>query len=93
MVDNPARQTAAAFAATMASVSPWCRRRSEWPTITEVAPASFSIPALTLPVNGPEASVWRSSPPRTIRPAAARTARDSKVADKQISMSAASGVA
>ena len=93
MVDSPDRQAAAAFAATIGSVSPWCRRRSEWPTITAAAPASLSIPALTSPVNGPEASAWQSSPPSTIRPAAVCTARDSKVAGTQISTSAAGGLA
>ena len=38
---RPARCAASALAFTSRSRSPWSARRSEWPTITAVAPASF----------------------------------------------------
>ena len=41
------------MARTIASVSPWSVRRSEWPTMTWVAPASFSISAEMSPVWAP----------------------------------------
>ena len=50
MAIKPARQAAVAFAATIALVSPCRRRRSEWPTMTAEAPASFSMSALISPV-------------------------------------------
>ncbi len=57
---RPARAAASALAWTSASVSPISVRRSEWPTITAVAPASRSISAEILPVKAPEA--WGRNP-------------------------------
>ena len=62
---KPAASPAAALARTRASVSPSPCRRSEWPTMTAVAPASFSIGAAIEPVKAPLASWWQSWPPTT----------------------------
>jgi hypothetical protein len=51
------------LALTTASVSPWSVRRSEWPTMTEDAPASFSISAEMSPVWAPASAAWQSCPP------------------------------
>ena len=48
--DRRARHAADALALTIASSSPHCSRRSEWPTMTWLAPASFSISAEIRPV-------------------------------------------
>ena len=53
MAVRPARCAASALALTSRSRSPWSARRSEWPTITAVAPASFSISAEMSPVWAP----------------------------------------
>ena len=68
MATRPARCAAAALACTMASVSLWLVRRSECPTITMDAPASFSISAEMSPVWAPEAAAWQSCPPTLILP-------------------------
>ena len=47
---------AAVFFATISSVSPKSCRRSLCPRMTQVAPASLSMPAAISPVNAPEAS-------------------------------------
>ncbi len=49
---------AAVFSATKASVSPKYCRRSLWPMMTHVAPASFSIVALISPVKAPCGLPW-----------------------------------
>src|SRR5882672_8653130 len=54
-----ARQAGSALARTMASVSPQSVRRSEWPTVTWLAPASRSISADTSPVQAPLALAWQ----------------------------------
>ena len=64
---SPARHAASALARTMASVSPQSVRRSEWPTMTWLAPASRSISADISPVWAPLALAWQSCPP-TSRP-------------------------
>jgi hypothetical protein len=50
---SPLSMTAAAFAATVASLSPKSVRRSECPTIAYVQPNSAIMPAATSPVNAP----------------------------------------
>ena len=53
---RPAVSAARSLRFTEASVSPNRRRRSEWPMMTCVAPASLIIVALTSPVNAPSRS-------------------------------------
>src|ERR1700731_827347 len=60
---RPARQTASVFFRTSTSVSPWSARRSEWPTMTALAPASASISAEISPVWAPDGLGWQSWPP------------------------------
>ena len=60
---SPARQAASALARTTASVSPWSARRSEWPTMMALAPASASISAEISPVWAPDALAWQSCAP------------------------------
>ena len=50
---RPPAISATALAWTSASVSCWSARRSLWPTMTRVAPASFSIATDTQPVCAP----------------------------------------
>ena len=87
MATSPARQAASALAITTASVSPWSVRRSEWPTMTCVAPASLSISAAMSPVCAPFWAAWQSCPPTLSgvlpRPTAS-AARVSSVAGTQI---------
>ena len=47
---------ACVFRLTMASVSPNSRRRSEWPTMANSAPAALTIPGEISPVNAPSRS-------------------------------------
>ena len=63
---GPPASAASALALTVASVSPRPWRRSEWPTMTAVAPASASIGALIEPVKAPLACSWQSWPPTTM---------------------------
>src|SRR5690606_21595503 len=65
---RPAAWAASALARTTASVSPWSARRSEWPRMTWLAPASFSMAAAMSPVWAPEASGWQSWPPTITGP-------------------------
>ena len=91
---SPARQAASALARTIASVSPWSARRSEWPTMTSRAPASAIISAAMSPVWAPEGAAWQSCPPIiTGDPAAAATAAAISVAGGQIAMSQAAAAA
>ena len=67
------------FRLTHSSVSPNSRRRSEWPTMTWLAPASLIIAALTSPVNAPSRSKYRSCaamPMRVLRAASAGETSD-----------------
>ena len=57
------RRSASALAFTSASLSHWPCRRSEWPTIENVAPASFAIGAEMQPVCAPLSAAWTSSAP------------------------------
>ena len=85
---SPARHAASALASTMPSVSPWSVRRSEWPTMTCEAPASFSISAEMSPVCAPLSCQWQSWPPLLtgVRDRIS-DARDSSVAGTQSSAS------
>ncbi len=88
MAVRPPARIASALARTAASVSPWSARRSEWPTITWVAPASASIATEMSPVWAPEAAAWQSCPPTPMW--AARAAmRERSVAGGQRTMSTA----
>ena len=79
-----AAMAASALARTAASVSPQPARRSEWPTITSVAPASASIAALTSPVKAPEGSALQVCPPiSTTDPFSACAMRQIRVAGGQ----------
>ena len=85
---SPARWAALALAATTASLSPWSVRRSEWPTITALAPASASISAEMSPVWGPWSSGWQSwAPSRTVLPDSITAVWKSSVAGGQIKIS------
>ena len=53
---RPAVKAAPIFRFTVTSVSPNSARRSEWPMITQPAPASFSIGPLISPVKAPSFS-------------------------------------
>src|ERR1051325_4324413 len=57
---SPAASTARAFLPTPSLVSPKNWRRSLWPTIAQLAPASPSSAAETSPVHAPLASQWQS---------------------------------
>src|SRR5687768_4167302 len=57
---SPAANAADTLRLTVASVSPNSVRRSEWPMITNSAPASLIIGALTSPVNAPSRSQYKS---------------------------------
>lgn len=63
MAISPAAIAASAFPFTSASVSCCAARRSLWPTIASLAPASASIPAEMQPVNAPRSPSWQSCPP------------------------------
>ncbi len=56
---SPARRTPFSLAWTMASLSQKSRRRSEWPTSTNSAPASRAISGETSPVMAPLGSEWQ----------------------------------
>ncbi|CAH2599794.1 protein of unknown function [Rhodovastum atsumiense] len=87
---SPAPTAAATLARTSVSVSPWSVRRSEWPRITQAAPASRSIAAETSPVWAPFAWVWQSCPPTaTTLPASASATGRITVAGGQTSRSQA----
>ena len=83
--------TAFAFAAIIASVSPWCGRRSKCPTITQATRAFFSISALRSPVNALDISAAQFCQPIATWPAAASTARVISVEGGQIRISVAAG--
>jgi hypothetical protein len=53
MGNKPAARAALVLSATKASVSAKYCRRSLWPMMTAVQPASLSMGALTSPVNAP----------------------------------------
>jgi hypothetical protein len=74
MAASPARRAACALARTSASVSTWSARRSEWPTMTALAPASASISAETSPVCAPEGAGWQSCAPMARAEPRARSA-------------------
>ena len=67
MAARPARCAASALRLTSPERSPWSARRSEWPTITALAPASLSISAAMSPVWAPDASQWQSCAPTARR--------------------------
>ena len=77
---RPAAITAFIFLFTVALVSPNSVRRSEWPTITNRAPVSRIMPALTSPVKAPSRSQCTFCAPTPIAlPAAAPAAACSAV--------------
>ena len=89
MAASPARQAASAFCRTSASVSPWSARRSEWPTMMALAPASASISAERSPVWAPEAFGWQSwAPTASFEPSALSAKPAIRVAGGQTSRSA-----
>src|SRR3990172_563153 len=55
---SPAASAARIFRFAASSVSAKYCRRSEWPTMQWVAPASFSIRVETSPVNAPSSAKW-----------------------------------
>src|SRR5215468_421809 len=59
---RPAASAARAFLPTPSLLSPKNCRRSLWPTITQLAPASASRSAETSPVRAPRDSQWQSCP-------------------------------
>src|SRR4051812_21240816 len=59
---RPAASAARAFLPTLSLVSPKNCRRSLWPTIAQLAPASASRSAETSPVHAPRDSQWQSWP-------------------------------
>ncbi len=84
MAVSPAAIAARARLLTVSSVSPKYWRRSEWPTITYLAPASRIIPVEISPVNAPWSSQWQFSVPTpTCVPAAAATAAGTSIAGVQ----------
>ncbi len=95
MAMSPARQAASAFCRTSASVSPWSARRSEWPTMMALAPASPSISAERSPVWAPEALGWQSWAPTAsvLEPRALSANAAIRVAGGQTSRSALAATA
>src|SRR5664280_2226103 len=70
-------------------------RRSEWPTMTALAPASASISAAISPVLAPDALGWQSCPPiaRVFEPRAFSAKAAISVAGGQTSRSALAATA
>jgi hypothetical protein len=72
--DRPARNAARAFRLTAASSSPNSWRRSEWPMMTCLQPASASCDGATSPVNAPFSSQKQSCAATVTGPSSRRLA-------------------